>query len=215
MPNDAPVDTAPPLAGVTTAVSTAADPIALFTAWMADATRTEPNDPNAMTLATATADGTPSARIVLLKGFDASGFVFYSNGESRKGYELATNARVALVLHWKTWRRQVRVEGVVEPVTTAEADAYFASRARVSRLGAIASEQSRPLPDRATLERRVAEADARYPGDTVPRPPHWSGWRVRFTVIEFWQDMPFRLHDRTVFRRAPASSNWSAEKLYP
>ncbi len=189
------------------------DPIGLFQDWLAEAGTTEPNDPNAVALATSTPDGHPSVRMVLLKGVDAAGFVFYTNGQSRKGGELATNPHVALLFHWKTLRRQVRVEGPISPVTEAEADAYFASRARISRLGAIASDQSRPLVDRAELERRVAEYDSRYPGDTVPRPPHWSGFRVRPDALEFWQDMPFRLHDRRVYSRQ--GERWGSQALYP
>lgn len=189
------------------------DPYEHFAAWLAEAEQTEPNDPNAMTLATATAGGAPSARIVLLKGHDARGFVFYTNYQSRKGEELLANPVAALLFHWKTLRRQVRIEGRVESVATEEADAYFDSRARVSRLGAIASDQSRVLPERAELERRVAEYDAAYPGDTIPRPPHWSGFRVIPARFEFWQDMPFRLHDRTVYE--PAEGGWATHKLYP
>lgn len=190
-----------------------ADPFAWFARWMAEAEAAEPNDPNAMTLATATADGRPSARMVLLKGCDPRGFVFYTNTESRKAGELAANAHAALLFHWKSLRRQVRVEGAIEPATAAEADAYFASRARISRLGAWASDQSRPLPDRAELERRLAEQEARFPGDVVPRPPHWSGFRVIPEHFEFWQDMPYRLHDRTVFARA--GDGWTVGKLFP
>ena len=189
------------------------DPFGLFAAWLAEATESEPNDPNAMTLATSTPGGAPSARMVLLKGFDESGFVFYSNAQSRKGGELAANSQVALLFHWKSLRRQVRVEGMVSPVSAEEADAYFSSRHRLSRLGAIASDQSRPLPSRAELERRLAEADARYPGDDIPRPAHWTGFRVVPSRLEFWQDMPFRLHDRRIYTRA--GGGWTAEALYP
>ena len=189
------------------------DPIRLFESWLAEAGRTEPNDPNAMTCATTTPNGRPSARIVLLKGVDPRGFVFYTNKQGRKGTELAANPFAALLFHWKTLGRQVRVEGPVEDVTDAEADAYFASRARVSRLGAWASEQSRPLGSRAELERRVAELEARYPGEAIPRPPHWSGFRVLPEHVEFWQDMPYRLHDRRTYRRR--EDRWDQGALYP
>lgn len=188
------------------------DPIQHFQAWLAEAKAGEPNDPNAVALATATSDGMPSVRMVLLKGIDDRGFVFYTNAGSRKGGELAANPRAALLFHWKSLRRQVRVEGAVGSVDPAEADAYFASRARVSRLGAWASEQSRPLPDRGLLERRVAEYDAKYP-DEVPRPPFWHGYRVTPARIEFWQDMPFRLHDRILYTRA--GNGWQTGRLYP
>ena len=191
----------------------AEDPIRLFETWLAEAARTEPNDPNAMTCATATSDGTPSARIVLLKGVDGQGFVFYTNKQGRKGAELAANPAAALLFHWKTLGRQVRIEGSIESVTDPEADAYFASRARVSRLGAWASDQSRPLPSRAELERRVAELAARYPGEDIPRPPHWSGYRVLPKLIEFWQDMPYRLHDRRTYARR--GDRWEQGALYP
>jgi pyridoxamine 5'-phosphate oxidase len=151
--------------------------------------------------------------MVLLKGYDAAGFVFFTNFESRKGEELLANPHAALLFHWKSMRRQVRVEGSVSQVSDAEADAYFNSRARVSRLGAAASDQSRPLPDRGELERRVAGLDARYPGDTVPRPANWSGLRVAAEAIEFWQDMPYRLHDRRVYTRR--GDGWAVQALYP
>ena len=195
------------------AMPAVSDPIGLFQDWLAEAAGTEPNDPNAVALATSTPDGRPSLRMVLLKGVDAQGFVFYTNLQSRKGGELAVNPQVALLFHWKTLHRQVRVEGRVAPVTAAEADEYFASRARISRLGAMASDQSRPLPERAELERRVAEYDGLYPGDSIPRPPHWSGYRVRPEAMEFWQDMPFRLHDRRTY--VSQGEGWASETLYP
>jgi pyridoxamine 5'-phosphate oxidase len=192
---------------------TETDPFRLFAGWLAEAIRSEPNDPTAMTLATVGADGAPAARMVLLKGHDPRGFVFYTNHDSRKGTELAATRRAALLFHWKSLRRQVRIEGSVEDTTDAEADAYFASRPRLSRLGAWASDQSRPLPDRATLERRLAEAEARYPDEAVPRPPYWSGFRVVPARFEFWQEAPFRLHDRTVFTRD--GTGWTIGKLFP
>ena len=188
-------------------------PFEQFRAWFADAGRTEPSDANAMTLATATAEGRPSARIVLLKEWDQRGFVFYTNKESRKGEELTANPHAALLFHWKSLQRQVRIEGPVEDVSDAEADAYYASRARLSRIGAWASEQSRPLPGRGALLRRVATYEATYLGDQIPRPPFWSGYRVLPARFEFWQDMPFRLHDRTVYVRA--GEGWDVTKLYP
>jgi pyridoxamine 5'-phosphate oxidase len=197
-----------------TAISAdAADPFALFATWFAEASKTEVNDPNAMTVASCTAEGMPSARIVLLKDYDAKGFVFYTNKESRKGQELNANRHAALLFYWKTLHRQIRIEGLVEDVTDAEADAYYNTRARISRLGAWASIQSRPLAAREVLEQRVAEVDARYPDEQVPRPPHWSGYRVVPQRFEFWQDMPFRLHDRTIF--TPTPSGWVSSKIYP
>ena len=189
------------------------DPFARFDAWFAEAVQHEPIDPNAMTLATATADGLPAARIVLLKGRDARGFTFFTNTLSRKGEELAANPRAALLFYWKTLGRQIRIEGRVEPATAAEADAYFATRARVSRLGAWASLQSQPLPDRAILEARLAEMERRYPGEAVPRPPHWSGYRVLPARFEFWQNMPYRLHDRTIYIKD--AEGWAVSKLFP
>jgi len=192
---------------------TAEDPFALFEAWMAEAATTEANDPNAMAVATATPQGAPAVRILLLKGLDERGFVFYSHDNGRKGGELAANPRAALCFHWKTQGRQIRVEGPIERVTAAEADAYFATRAKMSRVGAWASKQSTPLDSRATLEAAVATAAARFPDETVPRPDHWGGFRCVPTSIEFWRDMPFRLHERRVFHRGP--EGWAIEMLYP
>jgi pyridoxamine 5'-phosphate oxidase len=194
-------------------VTTTEDPYTLFQDWMADATKGEINDPNAVCLATATPDGRPSARMVLLKGVDARGFVFYTNLESRKGGELAANPFAALCFHWKTLQRSIRVEGAVEAVSEAEADAYYASRARTSRLGAWASKQSRPLESRFALEKAVAEYGLKYAVGDIPRPPFWSGFRVLPARIEFWRDMPFRLHERRVFHRDGAA--WRLEALYP
>lgn len=190
------------------------DPFARFREWMAEAEASEPNDPNAMIVATATPDGRPSARAILLKGVDARGFVFYTNKESRKAGELTANPRVFLLFHWKSLRRQIRIEGVVEDVTDAEADAYYASRPRISRLGAWASRQSRPLDQRTTLERRLAQYEAQYPDESIPRPPYWSGYRVLPDLFEFWQDMPFRLHDRSVYTRQD-DGGWQISKLFP
>ncbi len=191
----------------------AADPMAVFADWLKEAGTTELNDPNAMTLATVDSHGMPDARIVLLKDIDARGFTFYSNLESAKGQELADHPQAALVFHWKSLRRQVRVRGVIEPVTAEEADAYFASRARESRIGAWASSQSRMLESRDVLEQRVAEETARFEGKDVPRPPHWSGWRLVPVCIEFWRDRQFRLHDRMRFVRH--NGQWDVERLYP
>ena len=221
MPDTNPTPLIPPSPGAFAAgqpVPELADPMLLFEAWLAEAGRTEPNDPNAMTLATSTPDGRPSARMVLLKGLDPAGagqrgFVFYSNLGSRKAVELAANPHAALLFHWKSLRRQVRVEGTVHPVPPEEADAYYATRARVSRLGAWASEQSRPLPSRATLQDRVAALEAEYPGEDIPRPPHWSGFRLLPEALEFWQDMPYRLHDRRTYARA--GGGWTVGALYP
>ena len=191
----------------------AAEPYGLFEAWFAEAQAREPNDPNAMCLATTTPDGWPSARVVLLKGRDERGFVFYTNEESRKGQELLANPRAALCFHWKSLRRQVRVEGTVERVTPAEANAYYASRPRGSRIAAWASVQSRPLASRAEFEAKIAEYEGLYPGEEVPRPPHWGGFRILPLRIEFWQDMPFRRHDRLVFERK--DEGWDTGRLYP
>ena len=200
---------------------TAADePFALFARWLADAETSEPNDPNAMALATVDADGLPNVRMVLLKGVDGAdatprGFVFYTNLESAKGRELIAAQKAALCFHWKSLRRQVRVRGLVSSVSGMEADAYFASRARGSRLGAWASAQSRPLESRFALEKAVAAVTARYPIGEIPRPPHWSGFRITPLEIEFWHDRPFRLHDRLVFRRGDAAVPWGTQRLYP
>ena len=190
-----------------------AAPFEQFDAWFAEAERHELNDPNAMTVATIDANGRPSARIVLLKAHDERGFVFYTNLESRKGQALAAHATAALLFHWKSQRRQVRIEGAVSHVADAEADAYFASRPRISRLGAWASEQSRPLPSREALQSRLDQFDARFPGEHVPRPPHWTGLRITPERFEFWQDIEFRLHDRTVYEQD--GEGWLVSKLYP
>jgi pyridoxamine 5'-phosphate oxidase len=189
------------------------DPFALFDAWLKEALQKEPNDANAMALATADADGLPDVRMVLLKDVDPGGFVFYTNLESAKGQELAANPKAALLFHWKSLRRQVRVRGEVTPTTPEEADAYFATRARPAQLGAWASAQSRTLPDRLALEKKIAEVGLRFGLGKVPRPPHWSGFRVAPQSIEFWRDRPFRLHERLVFERA--EGGWATRRLFP
>jgi pyridoxamine 5'-phosphate oxidase len=191
----------------------AVEPFNLFGAWLADATRSEPNDPNALALATVDADGLPDVRMVLLKGFDQKGFVFYTNFESAKGREILGSMKAAMCFHWKSLRRQVRVRGPVEIVSDAEADAYYASRPRGSRIGAWASKQSRELESRFALEKAVAEYTARYPIGDIPRPAHWSGFRIIPQQIEFWHDRPFRLHDRVVFTQA--GDGWEKSRLYP
>ena len=191
------------------------DPFRLFEAWLKDATGTEPRDPTAMTLATVDADGAPNARMVLLKGVDARGFVFYTNIESAKGRELDGQPVAALVFHWKSSNRQVRVRGPVEKVTAQEADTYFATRPKQAQIGAWASKQSSPLESRLAFEKAVALYAAKYGLGEVPRPPHWSGYRILPTQMEFWQDRPFRLHDRVEFRRAAAGGAWTKTRLYP
>ena len=191
----------------------ASEPYELFARWYAEAQAKEPNDPNAMALATVGPDGMPSVRMVLLKDYDQRGFVFYTNYESRKGTQILGSMNAAIVLHWKSLHRQVRVEGAVEKVSDAEADAYFHSRHKSSQIGAWASKQSRPLESRFELEKRVAQFTAKYAIGEVPRPAYWSGFRILPQRIEFWEDRPFRLHDRMVY--SIAEGGWTSEKLYP
>jgi pyridoxamine 5'-phosphate oxidase len=195
--------------------SAASEPFKLFDSWMKEAEAREPNDPNALALATVDADGMPNVRMVLLKEWDAHGFVFYTNFESAKGRELLAHPKAALCFHWKSLRRQVRARGVAAPVSDGEADAYFASRPRLSRIGAWASKQSRPLESRFALEKAAAQYGVKYALGEVPRPPYWSGFRLAPVEIEFWCDRPFRLHDRIVFRRAAPGEAWTKQRLYP
>jgi len=189
------------------------EPFALFAEWFAAARASEPPEAEAMSLATATRDGRPSSRIVLLRGSDERGFVFFTNFDSRKGEELFANPHAALCFHWKSLKRQIRIEGSAAPVSDVEGDAYFSQRARMSQIGAWASDQSRPLDSRATFERRVAEMEARFKDQLVPRPPRWSGFRLVPVQMEFWEDRPFRLHDRLVYRRD--GDGWTMTRLYP
>jgi len=191
------------------------DPFALFQSWLKEAETTEPSDPNAMALATTAADGMPNVRMVLLKGVDERGFVFYSNADSIKGAELAANAKAALNFHWKSLRKAVRVRGIVARVSDAEADAYFATRPKDSQIGAWASPQSRPMEGRFVFEKAIAEYAVKYALTRVPRPSYWTGWRITPLRIEFWRDRPFRLHDRLVYARATADAAWTTERLFP
>jgi pyridoxamine 5'-phosphate oxidase len=195
--------------------TTTGEPFGLFRAWLAEAEKSEPNDPEAMTLATVDAEGMPNARMILLKGADGSGFVFYTNCESAKGLELAANPKAALLFHWKSLGRQIRMRGLVEPATEAEADTYFATRHRESRIGAWASSQSRPLQSRAILEQAVQHFAKKYGDGDIPRPGYWCGYRLVPLEIEFWQSGEFRLHNRIVFHRATPQAAWTKTRLYP
>lgn len=189
------------------------NPFTHFGEWLGEAALSEPNDPNAMILATATADARPAARTVLLKAWDQDGFVFYTNLDSRKSAEIKQNPHAALLFYWKTLHRQIRIEGSLTLVSDVQADAYYASRPRPSRIGAWASAQSQPLPSREVFEAKIAEYEAKFPGNDIPRPPNWSGWRLTPASFEFWQDMEFRLHDRTTY--TPGATGWVTGKLYP
>ena len=196
-------------------IAAGADPFALFSSWLKEAESSEPSDPNAMALATAGPDGMPNVRMVLLKGVDAHGFVFYSNADSVKGAELAANPQAAINFHWKTLRRAVRAQGAITQVSDAEADAYFATRPKDSQIGAWASPQSRVMEGRFVFEKRLAEYGVKYGLIKVPRPPYWTGWRIAPLRIEFWRDRPFRLHDRLVYVRENVSNAWHTERLFP